>query len=336
MIISSNFIGDIKLPSPFLMAPLAGFTDNAVRTIALEFGAGLVYSEMVSAKGLIYKQKNTEELLDLRGADGFSAIQIFGSDPDTIAQSIQQIEHKKNSIIDINMGCPMQKIVKNGSGAALMKRPDIIYDMVRAAVKATEKPVTAKIRTGFDSNSINAIECAKAIESGGASAVAIHGRTAKQKYEGSVNTDIITSVKQSVSIPVIGNGDIKSAKDALGFLDTTGCDMVMIGRGAIGKPWIFKACNMALAEIRSGKSIDEIEEYEPGITETFNTLKKLIDLTVFYKGEKRAMLELRKKLSKYLKNTSGVKDYRKRLYEVTTKSELMNVIYDYYDKLKSL
>ena len=336
MITPGNVIGDVELPSPFLMAPLAGFTDNAVRTITLEFGAGLVYSEMVSAKGLIYEQKNTEELLDFRGADGFIAIQIFGSDPDAVAHGIQCIENKGNAIVDINMGCPMQKIVKSGSGAALMKRPDIIYDMVKDAVKITQKPVTAKIRIGWDNNNINAVDCAKAIESAGASAVAVHGRTAKQKYEGSVNRDVIASVKQSVSIPVIGNGDIKSAKEALEFMDETGCDMVMIGRGAIGKPWIFKSCNMALSEIRKGKSIDEITEYEPCADEILNTLKKLIDLTVSYKGEKRALLELRKKLSKYLKNTSGVKDYRKRLYEAGTKIELMGIIYEYCDKLSRL
>ena len=233
-------IGNIELENPFVLAPLAGITDGPARSLAKEQGAALLYSEMVSAKGLWYKDKNTERLLEIFPGEEPIAYQLFGSESDIIAHAAKTLRGRKNAAFDINMGCPVPKVVKNGEGSALLKDPDRIYELVKAAADHAGKPVTAKIRIGWDQDSINAVQTAKAIEAAGAAAVAVHGRTRQQYYTGHADWDMIRRVKENVNIPVIGNGDVFSGEDANRMLKETGCDMVMIARGALGNPWIFR------------------------------------------------------------------------------------------------
>ena len=233
-------IGALRLEGPFTAAPMAGITDAPSRLLCREQGASLVYSEMVSAKGMIYGSRNTERLLKMYPEEKPVAFQIFGSDPEIMGAAARMLEGRENAVLDINCGCPVPKVVKNGEGSALMKDLDLLYDVVRAVRENTTKPVTAKIRAGWSLNSLNAPEAAKAIEAAGASAVAVHGRTREQFYEGPADWGVIADVKKAVSIPVIGNGDVARGADAIRMMDETGCDLVMIARGALGNPWIFR------------------------------------------------------------------------------------------------
>ena len=234
-------IGNVRLANPFLLAPLAGVTDAPFRRICGEMGAGLVYSEMVSAKGLWYKDKNTDRLLEILDGEAPVAYQIFGHEPEIMAEAVHMLNERKHVLLDINMGCPVPKIVRNGEGSALMRGPDLAQRVVEAAVSASTKPVTVKIRAGWNDAEKNAVEVARAIEAGGASAVAVHGRTREQFYSGNADWNIIAAVKDAVRIPVIGNGDVSDVTAAYRMMQETDCDFVMIGRGALGNPWIFES-----------------------------------------------------------------------------------------------
>ena len=234
-------IGNVRLANPFLLAPLAGVTDAPFRRICGEMGAGLVYSEMVSAKGLWYKDKNTDRLLEILDGEAPVAYQIFGHEPEIMAEAVHMLNERNHVLLDINMGCPVPKIVRNGEGSALMRDPDLAQRVVEAAVSASTKPVTVKIRAGWNDAEKNAVEVARAIEAGGASAVAVHGRTREQFYSGNADWNIIAAVKDAVRIPVIGNGDVTDVTAAYRMMQETGCDFVMIGRGALGNPWIFES-----------------------------------------------------------------------------------------------
>ena len=324
-------IGNVAIENPFLLAPLAGITDAPMRSLCRARGAALVYTEMVSCKGLYYGDNNTERLLMVREDEKPVAFQIFGREPDMIAFAVKDFYNRENALIDINMGCPVPKIVKNGEGSALLKEPDLVYDLVSAAVKASEeaakekaaetdrgtmmKPVTAKIRAGWDGSSINAVEIAKAIEAAGGAAVAVHGRTRDQFYSGKADWDLRRKVKEAVSIPVIGNGDVFSGQDAMRMLDETGCDMVMIARGALGNPWIFEE---ALA-LWKGESLPA----KPSMEERVGVMKAHFTDLMSVKGEYAAVREMRKHASWYTKGLHGSAAMRRRINGIENAEELL-------------
>lgn len=301
-------IGNTSLENPFFLAPLAGITDAPFRRICKEQGAGLVYSEMVSGKGLYYNDKATERLLRIYEDEKPVAYQIFGSEPEIIGFAARKLAERGNCILDINMGCPVPKVVRNGEGSALLKDPHLVEAIVKAAVENTEKPVTAKIRIGWDANRINAVEIAKAVESAGASAIGVHGRTREQYYSGNADWDVIRQVKKAVSIPVIGNGDVFTGCDALRLMENTGCDFVMIARGALGNPWIFRE---ALA-LWQGKAAPP----PPGLEEKTELILKHFDLLLEEKGEYAAVREMRKHAGWYLKGIPGSAGLRRQLNSI--------------------
>lgn len=313
-------IGNIELDNPFFAAPLAGVTDAPYRRLCRRFGAALVYSEMVSAKGLYYNDKKTEQLLYVYGDEKPTAYQIFGSDPEIMAYAAKELEERENVILDVNMGCPVPKIVKNGEGSALMKNPDLVYRIISAMTKATDKPVTAKIRAGFDSSSVNAVEVAKAIEAGGAAAVAVHGRTREQYYSGSADWGVIAAVKKAVDIPVIGNGDVTDGKSALAMMEETGCDFVMIGRAALGNPWIFSQLNAAW----KGR-----EYIPPTLEEKKQIMLEQLDMMTELKGEYGAVREMRKFVGWYLKGAPGSAAFRGSVNQITDAGTLKRAIEEF-------
>jgi len=298
-------IGNVELANPYILAPMAGVTDLPFRLLCKEQGAGLLCMEMVSAKAIQYNNKNTRALLEIHPEEEPVSLQLFGSDPDVISEIAKRIEELPFAILDINMGCPVPKIVRNGEGSALMNQPKLVYEIVSKTVKAIQKPVTVKIRKGFNDESINAVEIAKIIEDAGAAAVAVHGRTREQYYSGKADWDIIREVKEAVSIPVIGNGDVVSGESALAMMRETGCDGVMIGRGAQGNPWIFS----------------ELVEYEktgvmperPSNEELKEMMLRHARLQIQYKGEYLGIREMRKHVSWY---TTGLKNSAKLRGEI--------------------
>ena len=302
-------IGGIRFDNPYFLAPLAGVTDSPYRRICREYGAGLVCSEMVSAKGMYYSDRSAGRLLSTHEEEAPVAFQIFGSEPDMIAFAAEKLAGRENCILDINMGCPVPKVVKNGDGSALSRNPALAAEVVRAAVKHAGKPVTVKIRAGWDQDHINAVEMARRIEDAGASAITVHGRTREQMYSGKADRSVIRAVKEAVSIPVIGNGDIFSVQDARDMFAETGCDMVMIARGALGNPWIFR-------------SMIAGEDYIPSVEERVAMIRKHFSLLLEEKGEFIAVRSMRKHIGWYVKGLRGAVSIRRKINSLETAEEI--------------
>ena len=307
-------IGSLKLENNVFLAPMAGITDRPFRTLCHEMGSGLVYSEMVSAKGIYYNNENTKQLLDIGEEEMPAALQLFGSEPEIMGAMGKKIEGINAGIIDINMGCPVPKVVKNGEGSALMKTPELAGKIIKALVEMQKKPVTIKIRKGFDDTCINAVEMAQIAEENGASAVAVHGRTREQYYSGKADWDIIKKVKKAVSIPVIGNGDIFKPQDAADMLEYTGCDAVMIARGAQGNPWIFA---QILHYFKTGEELPK-----PTFEEVTQMLLRHARMQLEFKGEYTGIREIRKHAAGYTSGYRNSSKLRGRINEVETYEQL--------------
>lgn len=311
-------IGAIQLENPYILAPMAGVTDLPFRLLCKEQGAGLLCMEMISAKALQYKNKNTKALLSIHPEEYPVSLQLFGSDPVIISEMAKEIEELPFQILDINMGCPVPKVVKNGEGSALMKEPKLVWQIVRQTVRAIHKPVTVKIRKGFDDNHVNAVEIAKAAEDAGAAAIAVHGRTREQYYSGKADWEIIRQVKEAVSVPVIGNGDVTSGETALAMRRQTGCDGVMIGRGAQGNPWIFR----------------ELVEYDrtgllsprPSREEIKAAMLRHARLQIEFKGDYLGIREMRKHVAWYTKEMEGAAKLRDAINRVESYEELEELL----------
>lgn len=315
---TSNQIGTVKLPSRALLAPMAGVTDRAFRELCMSMGAGFCVSEMVSSKALSFGSKKSEELMDISSQERPCGIQIFGDDPSCMAEAAEAAMRHNPDIIDINMGCPAPKISGNGSGSALMKDPELCGRITEAVVKAVSVPVTVKIRKGWDDDMVNAAEVAKICEQAGASAITVHGRTRKQFYKPPVDYDIIRKVKQSVSIPVIANGDVDSAQKAKLVLDYTGCDFVMVGRASLGNPWIFTQINAYLDD-------PDAVLYYPSIEEKLNTMVAQVAKMVEYKGEYIALRQARKLAAGYFKGIRGAASLRNDAGKIETLDDLIRL-----------
>lgn len=316
-------IGNVNIDGYAALAPMAGVADRAFRQLCMDFGACYCVSEMVSAKGISYNSAKSAQLMELSESEHPCAVQIFGNEPSTMADAAKFALKYKPEIIDINMGCPAPKISGNGAGAALMKDPALCGEIVKAVVKAVDVPVTVKIRKGFDDDNINAVEVAAICEQNGASAVTVHGRTRAQYYSGVVDLNIIKAVKDALSIPVIGNGDICCGEDAERMLDYTGCDLVMVGRGALGNPWVFQNIN---AYFNGDK------QYTPTFDEKMQVMKKHIESLVENKGEYIGMREARAHIPHYLKGFNGAAKMRNHACKVSTLKDLYALI----DKAKDL
>lgn len=320
MYIKKIKIGNVELENNILLAPMAGVTDLSFRKICKKYGnPGLVCTEMISSKGLFYNDKKTEQFLELNEEKRPIAIQIFGNDPSVMAEAAKKVELYAD-IIDINMGCPAPKVVKNGDGSKLLLNPELIGDIVQEVVKTVEKPVTVKMRKGWDKNNINAVEVAKIIEQAGASAITIHGRTREEYYSGRADLDIIKQVKESVNIPVIGNGDIKSIEDANKMFEYCNVDGIMIGRATIGNPWIIN-------DIIKG------EKREISNEEKLKVLKQHIELAVAEKGEYIAVREMRKHICWYIKNLKESSKIREKINRIEDVNELEACLEEYFKSL---
>lgn len=311
-------IGNVLLENSYVLGPMAGVTDLPFRLLCKEQGAGLLCMEMVSAKGIFYNNKNTESLLQIHPKEVPVSLQLFGSDPKIVSEMAKRIEERPFSILDINMGCPVPKVVRNGEGSALMKNPKLVYELVSATVKAIKKPVTVKIRKGFDDEHVNAVEIAKVIEEAGAAAVAVHGRTREQYYSGKADWEIIRQVKEAVSIPVIGNGDVTSGEQAIAMRKQTGCDGVMIARGAQGNPWIFSEL---LEYEKTGKLPDR-----PDVEAIKKTMLRHAKLQIEYKGDFTGIREMRKHVAWYTKGLHGAARLRDQINQVESYAELENLL----------
>ena len=308
-------IGGVPLKSHAVLAPMAGVSDRAYRELCVRFGAAYCVSEMVSSKALSFNSKKSEELMEISDLERPCGIQIFGDDPKCMADAAKHALENKPDIIDINMGCPAPKISSNGSGSALMKNPRLCGEIVKAVTAVTDIPVTVKIRKGWDDDSVNAVEVAKICESAGAAAITVHGRTRQQYYKPPVDYDIIRAVRESVSVPVIANGDIDSAERAKEVMDITGCDLVMIGRATLGNPWIFSQINAYLENAN-------VKIHTPDLEERLGVMIEHIGKMVEYKGEHMAMLQARKLVVGYFKGMKGAAALRNEAGKIKTLDDL--------------
>lgn len=308
-------IGGVPLKSNAVLAPMAGVSDRAYRELCVRFGAAYCVSEMVSSKALSFNSKKSEELMEISDLERPCGIQIFGDDPKCMADAAKHALENKPDIIDINMGCPAPKISSNGSGSALMKNPRLCGEIVKAVTAVTDIPVTVKIRKGWDDDSVNAVEVAKICESAGAAAITVHGRTRQQYYKPPVDYGIIRAVRESVSVPVIANGDIDSAERAKEVMDITGCDLVMIGRATLGNPWIFSQINAYLEN-------PNVKIHTPDLEERLGVMIEHIGKMVEYKGEHMAMLQARKLVVGYFKGMKGAAALRNEAGKIKTLDDL--------------
>ncbi len=322
-------IGNVKINGKTVMAPMAGISNSAYRTICKNMGCSLIYAEMVSDKAIYYNNAKTIDMLYMTDYERPIAQQIFGSDEKSFVEAAKYIEKvMKPDIIDINMGCPVPKIaIRSQAGSALLKNPKKIKEIVSSVVKSVSCPVTVKIRSGWDSNSINAVEIAKIVEEAGASAITIHPRTRSQGYSGNADWNIIKQVKEAVKIPVIGNGDIKNCFDAKKMIDETGCDLVMIGRGCLGNPWIFKEIN---AYLEDGTILEK-----PTPLEKIDMCLKHFDLLLETQNKNQAVLEIRSHIAWYLKGIEGSKEIKDKIFKIKDEEEIKNILIDYKNKIKT-
>lgn len=311
-------IGNVELQNPLILAPMAGVTDLPFRLLCREQGAGLVCMEMVSAKAVAFHNRNTEKLMQIDPKEHPVSLQLFGSDPEIISETAKAIEERPFDILDLNMGCPVPKIVGNGEGSALMRDPELAEQIISRTVKAIQKPVTVKIRKGFDEEHINAVELARIAEASGAAAVAVHGRTREQYYSGNADWEIIRQVKEAVGIPVIGNGDVDSPQKAEAMFRETGCDGIMIGRAARGNPWIFRRILVYLAK--------GTEEDKPSIEEVQKMMLRHARMQTDYKGDYTGIREMRKHISWYTAGYPHSAKLRAQINSVESLEELEELI----------
>lgn len=311
-------IGKVELENQVILAPMAGVTDLPFRLLCKEQGAGLLSMEMVSAKAISFHNKNTESLMEIDKREHPIALQLFGSDPDLISEVAKSIEDRPFDILDINMGCPVPKVVNNGEGSALMKNPRLIGEIVEKTVRAIKKPVTVKIRKGFQESCINAVEVAKIAQESGASAIAVHGRTREQYYHGTADWDIIRQVKQAVKIPVIGNGDVVSPETAKAMLEQTGCDAVMVGRAAKGNPWIFR---QIVHYLETGQKLEK-----PEIEEVKQMMLRHARMQISYKGGFTGIREMRKHIAWYTAGYPNSAKLRNQINQVERIEEMEQLI----------
>ncbi len=312
---------DFEVENEVFLAPMAGVTDLPFRLICKELGCGLLYTEMINAKALCYDDKNTKKMLNILDEEHPIAVQIFGSESEFMGKAAQILNDYPNEILDINMGCPAPKVVKNGDGSALMRNPKLAGQVLDQVVKNSKKPVTLKIRKGWDDNSVNALEIAKIAEDCGICAITIHGRTREQYYSGQADWDIIGEVKSQISIPVIGNGDVTSVEDAIRIKDHTGCDAIMIGRGAQGNPWIFKRIDHYM---KTGQLLDP-----PSKDEKIDISIKHMDLAIKEHGEYVAVREMRKHIGWYLKGMKHSARFRDQINHMVTAKEVIDTLNQY-------
>lgn len=314
-------IGNVEFENNVFLAPMAGVTDIAFRGICKGMGCGLTYTEMISSRGLFYDNENTKSMLEFSEEEKPVAVQIFGNEPYVMAKACDFLNDNDDiCIIDINMGCPAHKIVKNGDGSALMRNPDLAAEIVREVKKASSKPVTVKFRKGFDQNSINAVEFGKVIEEAGADAIAVHGRTREQMYEGKADWDIIGMVKKAVNIPVIGNGDVTSPESAKDMFEITGCDGIMVGRGAMGNPWLF----MQILQSEKHEGI-----YYPTEAERIDVCMEHYKRALKYFGENRAVREMRKHIGWYIKGMRNCTEIKNTVNEKTSSDVVLGILQQY-------